>query len=444
MRQNPPTPLRPSGSRSAFGRYSLARSVDGRGSGVLAGSGLEWGGFDASDKLESVMMRSCVAAVGVLVVCGSVLAQVAAPPDKAAPAQPEKPVPIARPRPERPQAVAPSEVRVPKPVVEAAGTGEKVDLHPKWTTGDTARYDFEFLSRWTSHLGEDEKAKKGGQLYRQEGRLVRRVASVDDSGVTLAITMERLHIQVSSGTEVVHYDSDFGDKPDRQNELTAPVQACVGRQITVKLNRAGEVVSVVGNENPAPDPSNPDAKQTQIPQAILGTQVVRKLWRPLYQLDKKNLDSRVGDKWSTTEVTTDPGLGTFELTFSHSLGEMKDGVAKITSTADVMLTPAIGHGVITATLTDSTIKGIVEWNTSTGTLKSWETNQDMKLDAERSGEKQKLDTQLKTILKWVDPNAPKELNQNPASTPIGEPVKDATKDGAKDVPKPAPAAPAKP
>ncbi len=386
------------------------------------------------------MMRSCVAAIGVAMVCGSAIAQVAAPPERPAPAQTDKPVPIARPRPDRPEQVAPSEVRASRPLVVVAGAGEKVDLHPKWTTGDTTKYDFEFLSRWTSHMGEGEKAPKGGQLYRQEGRLARRVVAVDDSGVTLAITMERLHIQVSSGTEVVHYDSDFGDIPERQNALTAPVKACVGRQIIVKLSRAGEVLSVEGNEPPPPDPSKTEVEQPQVPQAILGTQVVRKLWRPLYQLDKKNLDARVGDKWSTTDVTSDPGLGTFELTINNDLSELKDGVARITSVAEVMLTPAIGHGAITATLRESAVKGIIEWNTSRGMLKSWETSQDMKLDTERSGEKQKLETQLKTIFKWVDTNAPKELSKDPAATPIGEKPKGVPTDDVK----PAPVEPKKP
>lgn len=366
------------------------------------------------------MMRSCVSVFSVLMVCGSAVAQVATPPERLAPAQTEKPVPIARPRAEKPEAVAPSEVRVPKPTIEVAGTGEKVDLHPKWTTGDTAKYEFEFTSRWTARMGEGEKAPKGGQLYRQNGRLVRRVVSVDDTGVMLALTMEQLHVQVSSGTEVVHYDSDFGDNPDRQNALTEPVKMCVGRQILVKLDRAGEIVSVTGNEGPPPDITNPDAPPKQLPQAILGTQVIRKLWRPLYGLEKKNLDSRVGDKWSTTEVTTDPALGTFELTLQHTLGELKDGVAKIDSTADVVLTPTIGHGVISATLKESNVTGLVEWNASKGMLKTWETHQEMKLDTERSGEKQKLETKLSTQFKWIDPNAPKEAPK--------EPMKDAPKD----------------
>jgi hypothetical protein len=372
---------------------------------------------DASGNVESVMMRSSVAAAMAALMCGSAMAQVAAPP------QTEKPVPVSRPRPERPQGVAPSEIRGPKPTVEVTGTGDKVDLRPKWTKGDTAKYDFEFMSRWTAHASEGDTAKKGGQLYRQEGRMVRRVISVDDTGVTLSIMMERLHMQVSSGTEVVHYDSDFGDNPDRQNDLTGPVKMCVGRPITVKLNRAGEVVSIEGNENPEYDPNKPDAAQQQIPQAILGTQVIRKLWRPLYALDKKNLESRVGDKWTTTDVTVDPGLGTFELAIRNELNEFKDGVAKIESAADVSLTPAIGHGVVTATLTDSTVTGLVEWNVPKGILKTWETSQEMKLNAERSGEKQKLETKLTTSFKWVDPNAPKEPAKAAPAAPAAGPKK---------------------
>ena len=134
--------------------------------------------------------------------------------------------------------------------------------------------------------------------------------------------------------------------------------------------------------------------------------------------------ARVGDKWTSTDVTTDPALGTFELTIQHTLSAFKDGVAKIDSTADVMLTPVIGHGVMSATLKDSTVTGLVEWNATKGLLKTWETNQEMKLDTERSGEKQKLETVLSTSIKWIDPNAPKEVPK--------EPAKDAAKDTPKD------------
>ena len=370
------------------------------------------------------MMRSCVYVLGVLMVCGGAMAQVAAPPERLVPAQAEKPVPVARPRPDKPEGIAPSEVRVAKPAVDIAGTGEKVDLHPKWTTGDTAKYEFEFTSRWMAKMGEGEKAPKSGQLYRQNGRMVRRVVSVDDTGVTLALTIEQLHVQVSSGTEVVHYDSEFGDNPDRQNVLTEPVKMCVGRQIIVKLDRAGEILGVTGNEGPPPDITNPDGPPKQLPQAILGTQVIRKLWRPLYGLEKKNLDSRVGDRWTSTDVTTDPAMGVFEMTIQHTLGELKDGVAKIVSTADVMLTPAVGQGGMSATLKESIVGGLVEWNASKGLLRTWETSQEMKLDTERSGEKQKLETKLLTSFKWIDPNAPKEAPK--------EPMKDAQKDAPKD------------
>lgn len=369
------------------------------------------------------MVRLCVCVFSVLMVCGPSMGQVAAPPERVAPAPTEKPTPIARARAEKPEGVAPSEVRASTPKVEVAGTGEKVDLRAKWTTGDTSKYEFEFTSRWTARMGEGEKPTKGGQLYRQNGRMVRRVLAVDDGGVTLALTMEQLHVQVSSGTEVVHYDSDFGDNPERVNVLTELVNLCVGRQIIVKLDRAGEIVSVTGNESPPPDITKPDAPAKQLPQAILGTQVIRKLWRPLYGLEKKNLNSRVGDKWTSTDVTTDPALGTFELTIQHTLSAFKDGVAKIDSTADVMLTPVIGHGVMSATLKGSTVTGMVEWNASKGLLKTWETNQEMKLDTERSGEKQKLETVLSTSIKWIDPNAPKEV------------PKELAKDAAKDTPK---------
>lgn len=370
------------------------------------------------------MARLFIGSLAMALVCGQALGQVAAPPETLRPPQPEKPVPRAGPRAEPVPAPV---VHEPRPKIDLPGTGPRVDLRPKWTTGDTARYDFEFLNHWVARVPGDDGNKKGGQLYRSEGRLLRRVLAADDKGITLSFVIERLHMQVSSGTEVIHYDSDFGNDPARHNDLTDPVQATVGRIITVRVGNDGKIISIDGNENPPPpaaDPNKPDAAPPtpppQVLQAIIGTPIIRKVWRPLYTLDKKFADSRIGDKWTTEEVTPDPSMGTYSLTLHNELKELTDGIAKIETVVDVDFSPLIGHGVVHAALTSSDVTGALEWDTSKGILKRWSTSQEMKLDAERSGENQKLETKLTTTFKWFDPNAPKEVPK-PAADPTKAP-----------------------
>jgi hypothetical protein len=369
------------------------------------------------------MMRLFVGVVVGVSVCGECIAQVATPSQPA-------PQPIsARPEPVALTPQTPPAQNTPKPLPDAVGTGEKVDLHAKWSKGDTAKYEFEFFSRWTSFMSEEDGGKKGGQLYRGTGRILRRVLSADDKGVTLSFMLERLHMQVSTGTVVTHYDSDFGDAPDRKNDLTAPVNATVNRPITVRVGSDGQVVSIEGNEDPEPDPNKPeDAQAPHVIQGIIGTPVIRTLWKPLYAIDKKSLDSHVGDRWTTDDMNSDPSLGTFGVTLHHELKSEKDGIAKIQTIGEVDFTPAIGHNVIHGTLTGYTVTGDVEWDLAKGMLKSWSTSQEMKMDLERAGEKQRRETQVKTIFTRVEPGAAKDTVKDPKAS-TGAPAVPATPAG---------------
>src|ERR1051325_6061472 len=71
------------------------------------------------------------------------------------------------------------------------GSGPAIDLRPKWHRGDVAKYTLEVMVNTTVRSPDDE-TKKAGELYRQEGRLVRRVVSTDETGTTLSVMFERL------------------------------------------------------------------------------------------------------------------------------------------------------------------------------------------------------------------------------------------------------------
>ena len=263
--------------------------------------------------------------------------------------------------------------------------------------------------RYTMFQSEEQGGKKGGELTRANGRLLRRVLAADDQGVTFSFMIEQLHMQVSTGTVVTHYDSDFGDDPDRQNDLTGPVKATVGRPITVRVDKSGKVVSVEGNEDPDPDPNQPENARPPRPIAgVIGTQEIRKLWRPLYAIDKKSLDSRIGDRWTIEDISSDGPLGTFGVELHHELKSVADGVAHIDITADVDFTPAIGHSPIHATLTGSDVKGAIDWDTSKGALKSWTTTQEMKMEMERAGEKQRRESMTQTAFTRMEPGSGKD------------------------------------
>jgi hypothetical protein len=318
------------------------------------------------------MASVLVGIVGVVAVCGQGLGQVA-------PARPSVPAPVVE------RGV----------IAEAAGTGERVDLRSSWVKGEVAAYEFEIAGRWSTRMGEEEE-KKIGQAYRQEGRLARRVLGVDEGGVTLAFTIERLRLLVSSGVESMHFDSEAGDNPERANPLSEAVKAVVGRPVTVRVDKAGKLVSVEGNGEAEGDPGKPESSRAQIIKGVLGASVIRDLWKPLYGIEKRNPDSRVGDRWTTESTTIDPSLGTFGLTLRHELKEVREGVARIETIAEVEFTGAAGKGAARTTLAESAAVGEAEWDVMRGTLKHWTTSQEMKIDQEIAGQKQRIETGVTT------------------------------------------------
>ncbi len=284
--------------------------------------------------------------------------------------------------------------------VESPGSGPVVDLHPKWTVGDVTVYEYELLSNAYARIGEDE-SKKSGQLYKQMGRLARRVVSADESGVTLSLRFERLYLQSAVGTSVMYYDSADGDAPAKVNQLTEPTRACLAREIIVRLDPEGEVVSVTGNENPEGGAAGGNTI-ARVPQSVLGETMVKKMWRPLYRLDKPGLTARVGETWTTHDESSDPQRGTFRTALHHELRSAANGVAIIAATADVEHTPATGPAAMRATLRDHTVTGEFEWDLVRGNLRSWTTSQEMRLDVDRAGARAVMGSKVTTKFQRAD------------------------------------------
>jgi len=151
-----------------------------------------------------------------------------------------------------------------------------------------------------------------------------------------------------------------------------------------------------------------------VPQSILGDGTIRRLWKPLFCLDRA--DARVGQQWTREEKTPDPALGVFTVTFHQELRGVKDGVADIGVTADCTLTPAIGPGAAKALLVSSTIAGSYEWDVAHGTLKSWTATQENTLDIEKGGEKQNRQNKISTSLSRMDADAPAKPAPAPGTT----------------------------
>lgn len=340
-------------------------------------------------------MKRLSAVLLVLAACGGAMAQTPAP---ASPPSAANQVPA------KPDAKAEA-----KPEVQNTPIGTKVDLRSKWIVGDIATYDFEIMNRTTAKSAEDE-TKRNGNIYRQSGQLTRRVEAVDPEGVTLVFTITKLHLQASYGTKVVHFGSYFTEGPEHgDNPLVGPVKMAVNRPVTIRLDAAGQFVSVKGNEVPPPDPNKPDEMKNwqPVPAGVLGSEAIMRAWKPLVGVEKKPAQGVVGEKWDSAESSSDAQLGVFDVKLHHQLTDVKDNVATIATTADVELFGAAGPAAIRAKITSSKITGTTHWDLSRGTLKHRLTSQAMTMDAQGRAGDLKLETELATYFEWVDPSTPK-------------------------------------
>jgi hypothetical protein len=260
-------------------------------------------------------------------------------------------------------------------------------------------FEYELLSNSWAKAADDE-SKKSGQLFRQMGRVARKVVSADEKGVTLSMKFERLYLQTAVGTNVMYYDTNDGDAPAKVNDLTGPAKECLSREIVVKLDKDGEVVSVTGNEN---KDAGPDGKGgAKAPQSVLGDAMVRKMWRPMYRLDKPGLTAKVGETWTTQDQSADATLGTFSLAIHNELKSAADGVAVISAVADVEHAQATGSMAMRSMLTEKNVTGEFEWDLVKGNLRSWTTVQEMKLDVDRAGTKVIMGSKVTTKFQRAD------------------------------------------
>jgi hypothetical protein len=293
-----------------------------------------------------------------------------------------------------------------QPSKERPGAGRSFDLHPKWVVGDVQRYSYELMNYHGAQAADDDK-KRQGELFRQEGRLLRKVVSSDDKGTVLAFTFERFYLQEARGTKVQYFDSDFGDDPNRVTYLTPRVKKWMSRTITVKLNSDSQVVGIEGLDPAQAVGPMADAQDTREPVDIDET-IVKKMWRPMYRLDKPQLAGKIGETWTMHDSSEDPETGKFDLAIHHELKDVTGGLVTIESHADVKFTPTEGPDSMHAKLEAMKITGTYEWDLKNGRLRTWNTEQESTMDAERGGAHLKLKSKTVTGFKWMDPDAPKD------------------------------------
>lgn len=290
-----------------------------------------------------------------------------------------------------------------------APAGESVSLVPRWTKGEVTQYEFSIESRQKAETIGETDSGRGQRLY-QDGLITRRVVETDAKGTTLSFMYERARVAMSAGPTRIEFDSSKPKEKENDNELTGPVSAAIGRPILVRLGADGSIESIEGNEEPeAKDEA--DAKKVRASRSLVGDEIIRKVWQPMYGLRVKASPTAIGASWQTEDRSSQPSIGSLTVLQDWTLKAVEDGIARIEATGKVELVPAVGPMSANASLEDQSVKGTAEWDVAGGMLKSSETAQRIKIVGEGGGVKQSLDNTVTVTFKRADRTAPAKAAQ---------------------------------
>ncbi len=278
-----------------------------------------------------------------------------------------------------------------------------VDLAPRFTPGDAARYDFAFTSDRTNTVADGAPAS---QTFMQSGRVVRRVLRVDNTGATISITYERVKADVVGGPMVLKFDSADLPAGDLDNPFVKSLRVTVGVPVTIRLSKDGEIESIEGNTVPPRDPKDPKPPATPPAQTLVSDTVIRRSLQPLFALPGNPARVAPGATWTNSVDTPQPPVGTFTANTVYTLASVDGGVAKIDIGGVVKLTPAAGSSAVDVKMIEHALSGRIHWDLSRGTLKDYTDRQMVKLKGpDNAGIMRTLDSEVTVTFTLVPPEA---------------------------------------
>lgn len=198
------------------------------------------------------------------------------------------------------------------------------------------------------------------------------VTSADSTGATVRATIEGLKTNLQSPMFADGFDSAKPAEQDASSQLAPFVRPVVGKSFTVKFDPTGANADVDGIDGLLPN--DPQIAQI-VAQAIgangLGTAVVG-----FYVLKDGMEPVKVGDTWSDTQDSPAQGLGTITITTNSKFSEMANEVATVTvdGNAKFVADPAAAQQGVTMSIDQSTIDGVIRWNTGVDMLKELTSN----------------------------------------------------------------------
>ncbi len=257
----------------------------------------------------------------------------------------------------------------------AAFAGE-VSLRPKFHKGDEFRYELDGLAHNTTK-GEMLPNGESKQVVAQATRIVFKVVEVSEQEATIEAVYERIKMDVKAplpGMTPV-FDSNDAAEKDAGNALAPVLRPIVGATITLKVSLGGAILDVK-----APKASATPSQFGALASQFLDPAVVKTNFGMIFTLHNESGVADVGAKWSVTEDQPLGSGASLSEKFDMTLTGVEGDLAKVSVEGSSEL--KISAGPMQGAKTEaSSIKGIAEWDTGVGMLRSLEVKSSMRISA---------------------------------------------------------------
>ncbi len=274
--------------------------------------------------------------------------------------------------------------------VSTPADAQKVDLRPKWQTGQTHRFRMELSSSHAVNHSGDKEPEEMRSIKEDIRFSLRVIDGHAESDSTVEMVFDEIKVSMDSGPGKDTFDSTQKTPPGRRPKtkdrgaggaggggeeagvLADAFKPLVGSKLTLVIDTAGSIKSVSGGETLIP--SELTANLTQKDQ-------MSRLFGPVFSPRKGDGLASVGESWENEDVIESPLIGRLRMKTRHKVLSSKADREAIVGIDGTIATDSEG-GESPYTIREGEYKGSYAWGVAEGMLRRMETSQKYSVEAD--------------------------------------------------------------
>lgn len=208
-----------------------------------------------------------------------------------------------------------------------------------------------------------------------------RVVEAGDQGVSLELELKKVVATGDLPGGKFSWDSSAPPQEgDAKNPIAAAFRPIVGAVVKIKMGSDGSVTSVEPDSRAGAVGGGPLAVHAQ---GLVGADGVRLRWASVLWIKDGREPATVGQSWPNTDETLFRGVGKFRYITTNALKSVKEGMASIEIAGTIELAGLEAGSAPAGAIKDQSLKGSCVWDTKTGQVKShaWEQKQSLDINA---------------------------------------------------------------